>query len=139
VKKSPLDEPIEVPPPTPLAERARSFWDEPHLAPKELPERMSAEELVAWYSFHIRDPDVPLALRAKLADSLAAILRLTGQQGPTVVAFGAANAAAPNKAEARALVAKLSERFRRLPGATAPTVAPEEPQGAVIDLRKPRP
>lgn len=111
-----------------LAPKRSSIWDDPRQPPENLPVRMGTEELMAWYSYHIRDESIPLSRRMRLAETYAKMLRLIGpsqvtnvlNQSSTHVHPGMPGSMAPE--EARALVARLGDRFRQLPPASPPRI-----------------
>lgn len=119
--------PDDPPPGTALATSGRAdIWSDPFYAPTELPQRMSSEELLAWYSYIIRDETVPLKTRLEAATTFAAMLKLTGPAHVTNVLnhTSQTTVSAVSMEEARALVERLGNRFRNLPAPAMPTLPP---------------
>lgn len=89
---------------------------------------MSSEELLAWYSYIIRDETVPLKTRLEAAATFAAMLKLTGPAHVTNVLnhTSQTTVSAVSMEEARALVERLGNRFRNLP---APAILPPHSTG----------
>jgi hypothetical protein len=100
------------------------IWSDPFYAPAELPQRMSSEELLAWYSYLVRDEQQPMKIRLEAGEMLASMLKLTGPAHVTNVLSQTTHntVSATTLEEARQLVERLGARFRNLP-APSPLLA----------------